>query len=136
MCLSAAPGTDEDLVGQVRELLGSLGRVVDLEDRLIDPATAVMGCTPAYFALVVEAIADAGSDAGLDPELSRSLTVDSAAGTAELLGTRPVEELIEAVASPGGSTEAGLAALRREGAERAFEAAVQASLARMRGEDA
>ena len=135
MCFSRAPGTDADLAAGVRELLASLGRVVELEDELIDPATAVMGCTPAYLALVGQAIAAEGAREGLDFDLSFSLMVDTAAATAELLRTRTAEDLMSAVASPGGSTEAGLQALEREGARQAFEAAVQASLARMRGQD-
>jgi pyrroline-5-carboxylate reductase len=135
MCFAAAPDSAPQLVGEVRRLLEQLGRVVEIDDNLFDPATAVMGCTPAYLALVEQAIAAEGAREGLDPDLAHSLVVDTAAATAELLRTRPAEELIEAVASPGGSTEAGLAALRREGAEEAFEAAVRASLARMRGED-
>ncbi len=59
--------------------------------------------------------------------------VETAAGTAELLRRHHPAELQKAVASPGGSTEAGLEALEREGARRAFEAAVEASLERMRG---
>lgn len=136
MCLSGAPETDRELVGRVRELLGSLGRVVELDDGLIDPATAVMGCTPAYLAMIGQAIAAEGAREGLEFDLSFSLMVDTAAATAELLRTRTADELITAVASPGGSTEAGLRALDREGARSAFEAAVQASLARMRGQDA
>lgn len=136
MCFSAAPGVDAELSAKVRELLSSLGRVVELEDELIAPATAVMGCTPAYLAQVGQAIAAEGAREGLDFDLSFSLMVDTTAATAELLRTRSAEELIDAVASPGGSTEAGLEALRREGARPAFEAAVRASLARMRGEDA
>jgi pyrroline-5-carboxylate reductase len=59
--------------------------------------------------------------------------IDTAAGTAELLRHRDPVDVIRAVASPGGSTEAGLAALDREGAAGAFAAAVRASLERMRG---
>ena len=136
MCFASAPAADQELVRQVRELLDPLGRVVEIGDELFDPATAVMGCTPAYLAQVGQAIAAEGAREGLDFDLSFSMMVDTAAATAELLRTRSAEELIEAVASPGGSTEAGLEALRREGATTAFEAAVQASLARMRGEDA
>jgi pyrroline-5-carboxylate reductase len=136
MCFSVAPDVDPDLVDAVTELLRSLGRVVRLEDDLIDPATAVMGCTPAYLAMVGQAIAAEGAREGLDFDLSFSLMVDTAEATAELLRTRTADELMSAVASPGGSTEAGLQALDREGARRAFEAAVQASLARMRGQDA
>jgi pyrroline-5-carboxylate reductase len=134
MCFSAAPNVEEGLVSRVVQLLESLGRVVLMDDDLIDSATAVMGCSPAYLALVVEEIAAAGAHEGLDADLSRSLMVDTAAGTAELLRQRSPAELIQAVASPGGSTEAGLEALDREGARRAFSAAVEASLARMRGD--
>ena len=98
-----------------------------------DAATAVMGCAPAYLALAVEAIADAGAADGLDEELARELVVETTAGTAELLRVRHPADVRKAVASPGGSTEAGLEALDREGAREAFEAAVRASLERMRG---
>jgi len=136
MCLAAAEGAPRERVEAVIEVLAPLGRVVELDDELIDPATAVMGCTPAYLALIGQAIAAEGAREGLEFDLSFSLMNDTATATAELLRTRSARELIDAVASPGGSTEAGLRALDREGARRAFEAAVQASLARMRGQDA
>lgn len=117
----------------VRAKLALLGHVVELPDEDFDAATAVMGCAPAYLALAVEAIADAGAADGLEPELARELVVETAAGTAELLRTRHPADLRRAVASPGGSTEAGLDALDREGGREAFEAAVRASLERMRG---
>lgn len=117
----------------LRELLETLGHVVELADAEFDTATAVMGCAPAYLALAVEAIADAGAADGLDPELARELVVETTAGTAELLRRRHPADVRKAVASPGGSTEAGLEALGREGARAAFEAAVRASLERMRG---
>jgi pyrroline-5-carboxylate reductase len=118
---------------EIRGKLAILGRVVEIPDRDFDRATAVMGCAPAYLALAVEALADAGAAAGLDEALARELVVETAAGTAELLRARDPAALRAAVASPGGSTEAGLEALDREGARRAFEAAVEASLERMRG---
>ena len=118
---------------EVRAQLELLGHVVDLPDEQFDEATAIIGCAPAYVALAVEALADAGAAAGLDPELARELVVETTAGTAELLRERHPADVRKAVASPGGSTEAGLEALDREGARAAFEAAVEASLARMRG---
>lgn len=117
----------------VRAMLERLGHVVELPDEQFDAATAVMGCAPAYLALAVEAIADAGAADGLDAELALELVVETAIGTAELLRTRHPADVRRAVASPGGSTEAGLAALDREGAREAFGAAVRASLERMRG---
>jgi pyrroline-5-carboxylate reductase len=116
----------------VRGVLEGLGHVVGLPDSQFDAATAVMGCAPAYLALAVEAIADAGAADGLNAELARELVVETAVGTAELLRAHRPADLRRAVASPGGSTEAGLEALDREGAREAFEAAVRASLERMR----
>ncbi len=121
------------LSAEVRGMLETLGHLVDLPDSEFDAATAVMGCAPAYLALAVEALADAGAEAGLDPELARELVVETTAGTAELLRRRHPADVRKAVASPGGSTEAGLEALDREGGRAAFEAAVRASLERMRG---
>jgi pyrroline-5-carboxylate reductase len=127
LCLAGAPDAE------LRGVLEGLGHVVELPDSQFDAATAVMGCAPAYLAMAVEAIADAGAADGLQPELARELVVETAAGTAELLRAHEPAELRKAVASPGGSTEAGLEALDREGAREAFEAAVRASLERMRG---
>jgi pyrroline-5-carboxylate reductase len=117
----------------LRAMLEKLGHIVELSDSQFDAATAVMGCAPAYLALAVEAIADAGAADGLDEELARELVVETTAGTAELLRVRHPADVRRAVASPGGSTEAGLEALDREGVREAFKAAVRASLERMRG---
>lgn len=113
--------------------LAVLGRIVEIAEEDFDAATAVMGCSPAYFALAAESIAAAGARDGLDPVLARELVADTALGTAELLRRRGPAEVRRAVASPGGATEAGLEALDREGARAAFAAAVEASLRRMRG---
>ena len=115
------------------EALGELGRLVELPEEQIDAATAVMGCAPAYIALAAGAIATAGTRAGLDPELARSLVADATAGIGKLLEVHDAEQLQRAIASPGGSTEAGLRELAAHEAGTAFEAAVDASLARMAG---
>jgi pyrroline-5-carboxylate reductase len=126
LCLAGAISAD------VRGMLEQLGHVVELPDSQFDAATAVMGCAPAYLALAVEALADAGVEAGLAEELAEELVVETTGGTAELLRVRHPADVKKAVASPGGSTEAGLDALDREGARDAFLAAVGASLERMR----
>jgi pyrroline-5-carboxylate reductase len=127
LCLAGEPGAE------LRAVLAGLGHVVELPDEQFDAATAVMGCAPAYLALAVEAIAEAGAADGLDPELARELVAETAVGTAELLRRRHPADVRRAVASPGGSTEAGLEALDREGVREGFAAAVRASLERMRG---
>jgi pyrroline-5-carboxylate reductase len=118
---------------EVRGKLNALGYVVELPDSQIDLATALMGCSPAYFALVAEALVEAGVGAGLGEELAEKLVVEAAAGTGALMRVRRPADLRISVTSPGGSTEAGLDALDREGAREAFGAAVRASLERMRG---
>lgn len=112
--------------------LGLLGRLVEIDEDLLDPATAVMGCTPAYFALFAEAIADAGAAEGLDPALSLELVAETLRSTSALLRLHPPEELRRAVASPGGSTEAGLEALADARFHEALAGAVAASIERMR----
>jgi pyrroline-5-carboxylate reductase len=133
LCYTAGEGTPPELDREVRALLELLGRVVDIDDALFDAATALSGCAPAYVALFVSKIAEAGAAEGLDAELALSLMVDTAAGTAELLRHRDPDDVVRAVASPGGSTEAGLAALEHEGVADALAGAVRASLERMRG---
>jgi pyrroline-5-carboxylate reductase len=127
LCVAGSLG--EEALGK----LALLGHVVEIRDEDFDEATAIMGCAPAYLALAVEALADAGAEAGFDPELARELVVETAAGTAALLRRHHPADVRRAVTSPGGSTEAGLDALEREGARQAFKAAVDASLERMRG---
>lgn len=118
---------------EVREKLALLGTVVELPDSRFDVATALMGCSPAYFALVAEALVEAGVSAGLDEGLVEKMVVEAAAGSGALMRIRRPTDVRVAVTSPGGSTEAGLEALEEEGARQAFHAAVRASLERMRG---
>jgi len=114
-------------------LLAELGTLVEVEEGEIDAATAVTGCAPAYLALVVEALIEAGVEAGLDPELSRRLVTEGAAGTGAHLLTRDPRSMRVAIASPGGSTEAGLEELAARDVRAALMAAVAASLERMAG---
>jgi len=126
-------GSDPQVIADALKLLGSLASVVELADDQMDAATAVMGCSPAYFAVVADALAKAGVKEGLDPVVSLHMVAESLAGTAELLQRRTPFEIQVAVASPGGSTEAGLEAFNEARGSEAFEAAAAASLARMRG---
>ncbi len=133
LCFAGAEGVDEGAERRTLDVLRLLGRVELVADSEMDAATAVMACPPAYLALAADAIASAGADAGLDPSLSLSLIRGTMAATAELLADTPPADLIEAVASPGGSTEAGLEALGEHGARDAFVAAVRRSIDRMEG---
>lgn len=122
----------DDLAAELLGLLELLGVRVELEERLIEAAMAVMSCSPAYVALFAEALAAAGAREGLEPMIAGALVADSLKGAAELLRNRDPEAIRSAVASPGGATHAGLQALHERGFERAVDAAVEASLERFR----
>ena len=125
-----APGSRAS-AGPEREVLekfGKIGTVVPTPEPLIDTATALMGCGPAFFALVVEALVDAGVRHGLQPEAAARMAVETMAGTAAVLREHDLDTaaLRRRVTSPGGSTARGLAALERAGVRSAFSDAVDA----------
>jgi pyrroline-5-carboxylate reductase len=131
MCLVTGDAPAET-AAEVKSLFEPLGRLEELDDSVMDQATMAMGCSMAFFAVAAQAVAEASAVDGFDEELSMSLTVDTVAGTAEMLRRHSPPELRSLVASPGGDTEKGLEELeRRQGAE-AFAAAVRASLASSR----
>ena len=101
-----------------------------LEDRLLDVAMGLMSCGPAYVALVAEAQVDAGVRHGIPAAQGAELVVQTLAGTAELLRRRGYDtlEVRREVASPGGLTARGLAALEHGGLRAAFSDALDAVL--------
>ncbi len=133
ICHAPLGAPEKDIGHELLELLASLGKLVELDDDRIDAATAIMGCTPAYVALIVEALTAAVASEGLDHDLTHELVVDTFASTAALLRDGSPQQVRNAVASPGGSTEAGLDALEAAGVPEGFADAVKASLDRMRG---
>lgn len=133
ICVAYPDDLDPEVARQARSLLAGIAQVFELPDRQMDVATALMGCSPAYLAVVAQAMISRAVEGGVEPEQAARMMAESLAGTGELLGRRSPFEIQVAVASPGGSTEAGLEALDRAGGEAAFEAAFEASLVRMRG---
>jgi pyrroline-5-carboxylate reductase len=113
---------------EVLEAFGRIGTVVRTPEPLIDTAMAVMGCSPAFFALVVEALVDAGVRNGLQPDDAAQMAVGAMAGTAATLRAHELDTLAlrRRVTSPGGSTARGLAALERGAVRDAFSNAVDA----------
>jgi pyrroline-5-carboxylate reductase len=132
LCYVPPADMDEDLANELISLLGALGTAVAVPEDRIDAAMAVMACGPAYVALFAESLAKGGERNGLDPALSLELVAGTLDGTAELLRERDPDAIRRRVAPPGGTTEAGLAALEDHGFTDAVAAAVEASLERLR----
>src|SRR5207247_6215259 len=104
VCAGAHAG-DEHLT-LAEEALSHLGAVVRVPERYMDAVTAVSGSGPAYFALLAEAMIEAGILLGLSREISTRLVVQTMLGTAHLLRDEKIHpvELREAVTPPGGTT--------------------------------
>jgi pyrroline-5-carboxylate reductase len=96
------------------DLLSATGTVDWIEDEsLMDAVTAVSGSGPAYVFLLAEALALAGIEAGLPPELAEKLARETISGSGELLRQTNVDAALlrENATSPGGTTAAALAIL-------------------------
>ena len=130
LCAGAHAG-DEHLA-LAEEALSHLGAVVRVPETALDAVTAVSGSGPAYFALLAEAMIEAGILLGLSREISTQLVVQTMLGTAKQLRdthTHPVE-LREMVTSPGGTTIAAIRVLEMAGVRAAFLNAIQAAMDR------
>src|ERR671933_1808617 len=130
---AGAHARDEHLA-LAEEVLSHLGAVVRVPERYMDAVTAVSGSGPAYFALLAEAMIEAGILLGLSREVPTQLVVQTMLGTARLLrdeGLHPVE-LREQVTSPGGTTIRAIRELESAGVRAAFLNAIQAAMVRSR----
>lgn len=118
----AAEGPEQELL----RLLARSGTVIALDEPLLEPATALMSCGPAFLALVVEAMADAGARHGLELQQARRLVVETMAGSAAFLDANGLDAagLRARVATPGGLTEKGLETLEQRGLREAFDGAI------------
>jgi pyrroline-5-carboxylate reductase len=101
---------EDVLLHSIESILGALGIVYKVPENQLDAVTAVSGSGPAYVFEFIEALTDAGVQAGLEETLALSLAKETVLGSALLLdqsNTSP-EALRKAVTSPGGTTEAAL----------------------------
>jgi len=118
----------------VESLFGSVGYVGRVPESLLDAVTGLSGSGPAYGFLLIEALADGGVLMGLPRDLALKLAAQTLAGAAEMVlqtGQHP-GVLRDAVASPGGTTIAGIAALEASGVRAGLIHAVQAATERSR----
>lgn len=132
LCAGAHAG-DEHLQ-LAEDVLSHLGAVVRVAEPYMDAVTAVSGSGPAYFALLAEAMIEAGILLGLARDVSTQLVVQTMLGTAKQLRDERMHpvELREMVTSPGGTTIAAIRELEQAGVRAAFLNAIQAAMDRSR----
>jgi pyrroline-5-carboxylate reductase len=130
---AGAHASDEHLA-IAEDVLAHVGQVVRVPERYMDAVTAVSGSGPAYFALLAEAMIEAGILLGLSREDTTKLVVQTMLGTAKLLRDEKMHpvELREMVTSPGGTTIRAIRELEQAGVRAAFLNAIQAAMDRGR----
>jgi pyrroline-5-carboxylate reductase len=132
LCVVYGERVGETERGRIERLLALVGEVIELDEGLIDAATAIMGCSPGYLALMAEVLVEAGVREGLTEDQALRMVSRAMSATGGLLELHEPAALKRAVASPGGMTEAGLNALEERKIRETLDAAVDASLEKVR----
>ena len=107
----------------------AVGRVVTVEEHLMEAVTGLSGSGPAYVFMAIEAMADGGVKMGLSRSVAELLAAQTVLGAARMMletGEHPAR-LKDRVASPGGTTIAGLHQLEQGGLRASLMAAVEAA---------
>ena len=101
-------------VKRVAKILNGAGRTVVLPEKCFDAVTALSGSGPAFFAFMEQAMAAGGVKLGLPADAARLLAEQTMLGTAAYLrqSGADLETFISGVATPGGTTAAGMDVLR------------------------
>lgn len=130
MCLGGKATTDDAEV--VVALFSAVGKIYQLEEKLLSAVTGLSGSGPAYVYLMIEALADGGVRAGLPRDVAMGLAAQTVLGSAKMVietGRHP-GALKDMVTSPGGTTIAGVHELEKGGLRAACMNAVVAATQR------
>eukprot|EP00742_Colponemidia_sp_Colp-10_P002273 GILJ01002427.1.p1 GENE.GILJ01002427.1~~GILJ01002427.1.p1 ORF type:complete len:270 (+),score=25.42 GILJ01002427.1:45-854(+) len=123
---SHATGADKETVERI---FGAVGISYCVPEKQLDAVTGLSGSGPAYVFMMIEALADGGVRAGLPRPVALGLAAQTVYGSAKMVldSRKHPGELKDAVASPGGTTIAGIHALEQAGFRAAVMNAVYAA---------
>jgi len=108
---------DKDVLAYIMELFNQLGRVVAIEEKLMNAATVLGACGTAYAMRYIRANIQGGIEIGFDAATANLIAAQTVKGAADLLlkkGTHPEQE-IDKVTTPKGCTIAGLNEMEHQG---------------------
>lgn len=130
--VSGGSSTSAEQLATVRALFETVGTVVEIPEEQVDALSAISGSGPAYAFYLAEAMAAAGVELGLDPELSALLARETVAGAGLMLGEDGADAaaLRKAVTSPNGTTERAIATFDEQGIPAIIAAGARAAAAR------
>jgi pyrroline-5-carboxylate reductase len=129
IAMAVSPETPEDKAAELEKILSPAGIVDRIEEKYLDAVTGLSGSGPAFVCLFIEALADGGVRAGLPRDKALRFAAQTVLGTAALVketGRHP-GELKDMVASPAGTTIAGVAALENGAFRGTVMSAVEAA---------
>ncbi len=116
----------EENLKLVTDLFKSVGRCIEVPEKLFDSVTAISGSGPAFIYLIIEAIADGGVKLGLTKQAALQLAAQTCLGAAKMVletGKHPAV-LKDEVSTPGGCTIAGLMVMEEQGVRSALSKTV------------
>ncbi|MEA3485705.1 MAG: pyrroline-5-carboxylate reductase [Candidatus Aerophobetes bacterium] len=115
--ISPAEGVGLEKIKIAREILETVGEIVEIPEELQDAVTGLSGSGPAYIYTVIEGLIQGGIKVGLNQKLASKLAIQTALGAAKVAKEtgKSMDKLIATVASPGGITIKGLKVLEKGG---------------------
>ena len=130
--LCAGAYAEEDELVFVQALFACIGDAFIVDEDQMDITCAINGSGPAYAAAMVEALADAAAEAGLDRDLAERLAAQTVYGSGALMAElgQSAEKTRVDVSSPGGTTLAALGAMEEAGFASSIHAGVAAAIRR------
>ncbi|PSR27167.1 pyrroline-5-carboxylate reductase [Sulfobacillus thermosulfidooxidans DSM 9293] len=120
----------EDRKEWILSLLNLLGHVVEMPEHLLNPMTALYGSGPAYVYVFLQSIIHAAEDLGIPADQARELAAYMVQGASQLAlvdSDKSLQQLVEQVVSPGGTTEAMLKVLDQSGWQDIMHQALKAA---------
>lgn len=108
--LAPGPGVSSEQIQMAKNIFDAVGKTVQIDEELLDAVTGLSGSGPAYVYVIIEALADGGVRMGIPRQVAQILAAQTLLGTAKMvleMGDHP-GVLKDRVASPGGTTIAGL----------------------------
>ncbi len=127
--LAGCSGLSLENLKVAQSIFESIGKVVVVDESLMDAVTGLSGSGPAYVYLVIEALIDGGVRVGLPRNVAHTLAVQTVLGAAKMVGETGEHPAVlkDRVTSPGGTTIAGLQQLEEGGLRATLIEAVEAA---------
>lgn len=129
--VNTAPVT-KDNFDFIKGIFDTCGKTAVVQEELMDTITGVSGSSPAFIFRFIRNLINTGVDNGLDYETSKKMVLATIVGSAEMISVsdESIDNLIKNVASPNGTTEAGLKFLDNNNFDYIVENSVKAAIER------